>query len=193
MDNSKEVLRLSTNELFPETEIPDLSFGIETYGVFRPCTQASSRGFEDCQLIHTGRFLQQRFINNLPGLFGYELLQSGLDIVAWPDRLSLLLRMSLAANSPRDGRDAFVVRFSVPAAYQAVPAEGGLKVFRHPVTGNGGNWRMTHREATGNRITVAAQRGTVEKHYPIVIAAENDEAHFTVAGGMGYVPLTVTG
>jgi hypothetical protein len=135
--SAEEVLRLSTDELFPATEVPGLSFGIETYGVFHPCTQASSRGFEDCQLIHTGRFLQQRFINNLPGLSGYELLQSGLDIVAWPDRLSLLLRLSLTGDSPRDGRDAFVVRFSVPAAYQAVSDAGGLKVFRHPVTGNG--------------------------------------------------------
>ncbi|MDR1666759.1 MAG: T9SS type A sorting domain-containing protein [Bacteroidales bacterium] len=135
--SAEEVLCLSTDELFPATEGPGLSFGIETNGVFHPCTQASSRGFEDCQLIHTGRFLQQRFINNLPGLSGYELLQSGLDIVAWPDRLSLLLRMSLTGDSPRDGSNAFVVRFAVPTAYQAVSDAGGLKVFRHPVTGNG--------------------------------------------------------
>jgi hypothetical protein len=137
--SAEEVLRLSTDELFPAAEVPDLSFGMETHGVFHPCTQASPRGFEDCQLIHTGRFLQQRFINNLPGLSGYELLQSGLDIVAWPDRLSLILRLSLTDESPRDGSDALILRFTVPAAYQAVsvPDAGGLNIFRHPVTGSG--------------------------------------------------------
>ena len=52
-------------------EPPRISFGIETYGKLYPCTHSSLRT-EDCQLIHTGRFLQHRFINWIPELTGCD-------------------------------------------------------------------------------------------------------------------------
>jgi hypothetical protein len=55
-------------------------------------------------------------------------------------------------------------------------------------------WRMIHREATGNDRSVKAKTGKLERLYPDVrIQTSNDRAEFTLAGGLGYVPITFTG
>ena len=56
------------------------------------------------------------------------------------------------------------------------------------------SWQMIHREALGNRREVEVDIGTLEHRYPdLCISAERDRARFTLAGGIGHVPLTFTG
>ena len=55
-------------------------------------------------------------------------------------------------------------------------------------------WRMIHREAAGNDRRVEIKAGTLERLYPAVrIGTVDDRAEFTLAGGLGYVPVTFTG
>ncbi|MDW5290145.1 hypothetical protein [Formosa sp. PL04] len=54
------------------------------------------------------------------------------------------------------------------------------------------SWEMTYREAIGNDIDVIVSKGTLIDNYPIKIEAEDDIAQFSVIGGLGYVPLTIT-
>ncbi|MBI5686603.1 MAG: LamG domain-containing protein [Verrucomicrobia bacterium] len=55
-------------------------------------------------------------------------------------------------------------------------------------------WRMIHREAVGNDRHVRMKTGKLESLYPAVkVRASNDDAEFTLTGGLGYVPVTFTG
>lgn len=55
-------------------------------------------------------------------------------------------------------------------------------------------WRMIHREAVGNDRRVETKTGVLQRTHPAVtIGAANDTAEFTLAGGLGYVPITFTG
>jgi hypothetical protein len=55
-------------------------------------------------------------------------------------------------------------------------------------------WRMIHREAAGSDRRVEVKTGTLERLYPAVRIGTVDEgAEFTLAGGLGYVPVTCTG
>jgi len=65
---------------------------------------------------------------------------------------------------------------------------------RADLAAHGNTWEAVLRQAKGNDIEVRAIRGTVEHRYPIVVRAEADnQVEFEVRGGMGYVPLTITG
>ena len=55
-------------------------------------------------------------------------------------------------------------------------------------------WKMMHREVLGNDISVAMEKGILQKNYPIQIkVADGNAAQFEVTGGIGYVPVTFTG
>lgn len=112
---------------------PCVSFGIETYGRLFPCKRSSARA-EDCQLIHTGRFLQHRFINWIPGLTGCDPYQSGLDIFAWNDRLTLSLRV---VPTVIQRSNSIVFNYTVPSSYIKQPSPEGWAVYKH-TTGTGG-------------------------------------------------------
>ncbi|MDR2761890.1 MAG: hypothetical protein LBB88_04765 [Planctomycetaceae bacterium] len=122
-----EILRTHHDTIFNETEIPSLSFGIETGNKFQPC-RISSKRTEDCQLIHSGRFLHRRFINRIPDLTGCNPYQSGLDIIAWSDRLTLILRA--IPTSDWKGK-SIVLQFTVPKIYHELPSTGKFKIFKH--------------------------------------------------------------
>ncbi len=131
---------------------PDISFGIETYGKLYPCKQSSLR-VEDCQLIHTGRFLQHRFINWIPELNGCDPYQSGLDIISWNDRLTLSLRVvpTVILRS-----NAIVINYTIPSNYQKQSSPEGWAVYKH-TTGTGGyiitkSTDNTHLSFSGNKI-----------------------------------------
>lgn len=53
-------------------------------------------------------------------------------------------------------------------------------------------WKMVHREAVGNDITLSVTIGEPISNYPIKIKTDKNIAEFTVEGGIGYVPLTLT-
>jgi hypothetical protein len=55
-------------------------------------------------------------------------------------------------------------------------------------------WRLVHREAVGNARRVAVRKGRLERVHPDVrVTAKDGRAEFTISGGLGYVPITVTG
>lgn len=55
-------------------------------------------------------------------------------------------------------------------------------------------WRMILREAAGNDRCVEMKTGTLDSLYPAVrIVAKQDQAEFTLTGGLGHVPVTFTG
>jgi len=64
---------------------------------------------------------------------------------------------------------------------------------RKALTRWGDTWRMIHREAVGNDLGVAVLVGTLERTRPTKVRAKHDRAEFTLAGGLGAVPITLTG
>jgi len=55
-------------------------------------------------------------------------------------------------------------------------------------------WRMIHREAVGNDHRVEVQIGRLQRAWPATtIATVDGRAALTLAGGLGYVPVTFTG
>jgi hypothetical protein len=59
---------------------------------------------------------------------------------------------------------------------------------------SGNTWKMIHREAVGNHRRVEMKTGELEGLYPSVqVRAVNDQTEFTLAGGLGYVPVTFSG
>ena len=54
-------------------------------------------------------------------------------------------------------------------------------------------WRMIHREALGNDLAVQVSEGTLERVWPTSIRAASDRAQFTITGGLGYAPVTISG
>ena len=56
---------------------------------------------------------------------------------------------------------------------------------------NGDTWKLMHRQAAQDDRKVTVETGKLIKRYPDVrVAAENNEAKFTLRGGLGYVPIT---
>jgi hypothetical protein len=123
--SSDKVFMTKRDEILGGKEKPLLEFGIETYGKLYPCLVSSLRS-EDCQLIHSGRFLQHRFINWIPGLTGCDPHYSGLDIVAWNDRLTLNLQVVPMVNLRAK---SISVNFTVPVGYSEIPTTGDKKIF----------------------------------------------------------------
>lgn len=54
-------------------------------------------------------------------------------------------------------------------------------------------WKLVHREAAGNNLDIRMDEGNLVKKYPIEISvSENQEAKFSIVGGVGYVPITIS-
>ena len=65
---------------------------------------------------------------------------------------------------------------------------------RAALKAGGNTWKPIHREAAGNHLGLAAQKGIVRGRYPVVVQVDDGQrAELTVAGGVGYVPITFTG
>jgi hypothetical protein len=83
----------------------------------------------------------------------------------------------------------FVVFPADPAAYY-----GPNEAFRKELEQHADTWGMVHREAVGNALAVTPQKSKVERNYPLTLAAaRKQQAACTVAGGIGYLPVTFTG
>jgi Concanavalin A-like lectin/glucanases superfamily len=71
---------------------------------------------------------------------------------------------------------------------------GPNTAMRTALTQDANTWRMIQREASGNDRTIEMKRGTLVRTHPAVtLTTENDEAEFTLTGGLSYVPITFTG
>jgi len=54
-------------------------------------------------------------------------------------------------------------------------------------------WRMIHREALGNDLEVGVTKGKLLRRIPTLVQAQGNQAEFTIAGGLGCVPVTIAG
>lgn len=70
---------------------------------------------------------------------------------------------------------------------------GPNKNFSEALSTKANSWALVYREAIGNDLQVEVSSGTLVDQYPIEIIAENNQARFSVSGGLGYVPLTISG
>jgi hypothetical protein len=106
--------------------------------------------------------------------------------------LDLLPPPGLTRLQPGDFIEATIEHIVMPQ--YAKDYYGPNEALRAALTESENTWRMIHREATGNDRRVEVLHGTLERVHPDVrIRTENDEAELTLAGGVGYVPITFTG
>lgn len=71
---------------------------------------------------------------------------------------------------------------------------GPNAALREALRRDGNTWKLVHREAAGNRRTVTVEKGELRSLHPAVhVAAEDDAAAFTLAGGLAWVPVTISG
>lgn len=71
---------------------------------------------------------------------------------------------------------------------------GGNRNFQAALGHHADTWRLVQAEADQNGLRLRPTRGTVESAYPLQVRADADgRASFTVDGGLGLVPLTITG
>ena len=54
-------------------------------------------------------------------------------------------------------------------------------------------WRMIHREAVGNDLAVTVTLGKLVRTRPTMVQARDNRAEFMITGGLGYVPITISG
>jgi hypothetical protein len=90
-----------------------------------------------------------------------------------------------------DYLEAEIVRFYVPKF--ATNYYGSNANFRAALTNYQNSYQIGLREAVGNNLAVTPQWGALEHLFPIQIQATNNRAGFTVTGGLGCVPVTITG
>ncbi len=65
--------------------------------------------------------------------------------------------------------------------------------FRTALQDYGNQHEMVMREAVGNDLSVNVSIGTLEKSYPVQIRTSDNTAEFSITGGIGYMPITLTG
>jgi hypothetical protein len=108
---------------------------------------------------------------------------STLDIVPPPDVTQLL---------PGDFVEATIEHLVLPQA--AADYYGPNAPLRAALATMQDSWRLVHREAAGNARRVEVRKGRLERLHPDVrVGAEDGRAEFTITGGIGYVPITITG
>jgi hypothetical protein len=92
---------------------------------------------------------------------------------------------------PGDYVEAEIVHVIVPQF--AADYYGPNENLRQALIANENTWNMIYREAVGNHLKVNVTRGKLEHTYPIRIRSRGGEVAFTVTGGLGYVPVTISG
>ena len=105
-----------------------------------------------------------------------------IDILPPPDVEKLL---------PGDFVEAAVEHVVVPQ--RAEDYYGPNENLRAALKAGADTWRMIAREARGNDLAVAVTLGRLIRARPTAIAADADRAAFSIAGGLGYVPITIAG
>jgi len=71
---------------------------------------------------------------------------------------------------------------------------GSNVAMREALAKDQNTWRMVHRQAVGDQIHVTVKVGRLVHSWPDVrVAAQDDRVVFTMEGGLGHVPVTVTG
>ena len=98
---------------------PDASLtcAIHSLGRSYQATGASAK-LDDCNLIESGKFFQRREITGIRWQQGCPTVKSSLEIAAWPDRLTLLLRATPGQAIPDADLE---LNLSAPPAFVVAP------------------------------------------------------------------------
>ena len=98
----------------------------------------------------------------------------------------------LAQLEPGDYVEAEVELLILPMS--ATDYYGPNENLRRDLEQHGNTWKPVYRLAVLNDLEVTVHTGTLVRSYPVVIQAdEKQEALFSIRGGAGYVPCTITG
>nr|BDG62584.1 fucoidanase [Flavobacterium sp.] len=110
--------------------------------------------------------------------------KSSLVEINVPNEVKMLL--------PGDYIEAEIEQIILPSSYESY--YGPNVLFKSALKENANSWQLVYREALGNTLKVSASVGEVLHKFPVVIKAnENNEATVVIEGGIGYVPITITG
>jgi hypothetical protein len=147
-----------------------------------------------------------------PAEAGYTAANHGFVLRSWKARLNgsnnvppYLVERSVAGASifdlvpppgvttlkAGDYVEAEIVRFYLPKA--ATHYYGPNTHFRIALTNYENTYRLALREAVGNNLSVDVQTGRLVQLFPAQIHVTNNQAAFTVTGGLGAVPFTFLG
>jgi hypothetical protein len=147
-----------------------------------------------------------------PAETGYSAANGGFVIRSWKARINgsnnvppYLVERSVAGAAifdlvpppgvtmlkAGDYLEAEIVRFYVPKF--ATNYYGPNASFRVALTNYENSYRLALREAVGNNLSVTVQTGTLVHLFPAQIQVTNNQAAFTVTGGLGAVPFTFSG
>jgi len=99
---------------------------------------------------------------------------------------------SLTALEPGDSVDLLIELLPFPLAAERY--YGPDIAFAAALATGGNSWKMVQREAAGNRPVLRVANGTAVMGWPLAVSA--DSAHdvtFTLEGGLGWIPIRVTG
>ncbi len=98
----------------------------------------------------------------------------------------------LAELAPGDYVEAQVEMLILPQ--RAEDYYGPNQALRTALATHPDSWPIVHREAKQNHLEVSSHAGAVESRFPVRVRAEGGRfARFTVKGGAGYVPVTISG
>jgi hypothetical protein len=113
------VLQESQVESLPDSPAVDFRCRVVANGITNVVTSTGTSGH--VQLVEGGRFFQRRWHRIQAGEFGADPNWSGLEVAAWPDRISFVLRL-VPTNSLEDGR--LEMTLDLPAAYSNLLGSG---------------------------------------------------------------------
>ena len=98
----------------------------------------------------------------------------------------------LTALEPGDRVDLLVELVALPLAAERY--YGPNAAFATALTAAANTWRMVHREAADNRPQVQLPAGTTVKSWPLTVPAGRErEAVFSLHGGLGWIPVRLSG
>lgn len=110
---------------------------------------------EKCRLIESGKFFQRRELADLRWSRGAPVKESGLEVAAWPDRLTLLLRVTPERSV---GKATLEMSLRCDKAFSLHTPTPGAVIERD----RDGAWRV--------RLDIATWPGGEEKSLAIVVA-----------------------
>lgn len=155
LQTEDEVVNETNEESFPTKNSFHFKFGLIKSGNTVWCTK-SSGDVDDCQLVETGKYFQRRFINNLPDLKDFDSYKSGLEIAAWPDRVSLILKGKPVAKIQNIG---LIASLDLPKEYNKVIKHEEVIVLKNPLDDSG---FIILKSANSTKISVAGTTVTAK-------------------------------
>ena len=122
------------------------------------------------------------------------LAERGIDLKGGrvSSTLDLLPPPGVTRLEPGDYIEATIEHLVMPRF--AEDYYGPNERLRSALKKQGNSWQMIYRQAVANHREVGVRTGKNEQTHPdIRMVAEKDVVEFTLVGGLGYVPLTISG